>query len=238
LSDVVQRLRRSTRASSMPLAAFVFRVKNPTKQKQTVSLAALMQNPVGYDAAGDNNSATNPSFGGNVNEVWQEGQAGGLFMRAEAGGEPALDTPVTIWTTANLKPLNAPPPDRPKNLTVRSWTPSHRAPTNSPIRHIQSSGSEAQTESLVRAAAAVQAGATLLFSGKSIPLLPRMRCGPTANQSRRPASGRTLFEDFEHGYDKWKVEEKHLAKSRPRHVAHQNRVRLSRQAWSTTCGRG
>src|ERR1039458_3832431 len=47
------------RVSSMPLAAFVFRIKNPTKQKQTVSLAALMQNPVGYDAAGENNSATN-----------------------------------------------------------------------------------------------------------------------------------------------------------------------------------
>ena len=46
-----------TRFSSMPLAAFVFRIKNPTKQKQTVSLAALMQNPVGYDAAGENNSA-------------------------------------------------------------------------------------------------------------------------------------------------------------------------------------
>jgi non-lysosomal glucosylceramidase len=43
------------RFSAMPLAAFVFRIKNPTKQKQTVSLAALMQNPVGYDAAGPNN---------------------------------------------------------------------------------------------------------------------------------------------------------------------------------------
>ena len=40
------------RLSSMPLAAFVFRIKNPTKLNQTVSLAALMQNPVGYDAAG------------------------------------------------------------------------------------------------------------------------------------------------------------------------------------------
>ena len=34
------------RFSSMPLAAFVFRIKNPTKQKQSVSLAALIQNPV------------------------------------------------------------------------------------------------------------------------------------------------------------------------------------------------
>ena len=73
------------RFSSMPLAAFVFRITNPTKQKQTVSLAALMQNPVGYEAAGENNGATNPCFGGNVNEVLREGGAGGLFMRAEAG---------------------------------------------------------------------------------------------------------------------------------------------------------
>ena len=81
------------RFSSMPLAAFVFRIKNPTKQKQTVSLAALMQNPVGYEAAGENNNATNPCFGGNVNEVLREAGAGGLFMRAEASGEPTLDKP-------------------------------------------------------------------------------------------------------------------------------------------------
>ena len=41
-----------SRFSSMPLAALVFRVQNPTDKKQTISLAALMQNPVGYDAAG------------------------------------------------------------------------------------------------------------------------------------------------------------------------------------------
>ena len=40
------------RLSSMPLAAMVFRVKNPTTERQTISLAALMTNPVGYDAAG------------------------------------------------------------------------------------------------------------------------------------------------------------------------------------------
>ena len=107
-----------SRFSSMPLAAFVFRIKNPTQQNQTVSLAALMQNPVGYDAAGPNNGAGNPCFGGNVNEVLHQGGAGGLFMRAEAGGEPKLDTPVTIYTTANLKALHEPPPDRPRNLTV------------------------------------------------------------------------------------------------------------------------
>ena len=43
----------------MPLAVFVFRIQNPTKQKQTVSLAALMQNPVGYEPTG-NNTAGQP----------------------------------------------------------------------------------------------------------------------------------------------------------------------------------
>ena len=106
------------RFSSMPLAAFVFRINNPTQQKQTVSLAALMQNPVGYDAGGPNDGAGNACFGGNVNEVLSEGGAGGLFMRAKAADEPTLDQPVTIYTTANLRALNEPPPDRPKDLTV------------------------------------------------------------------------------------------------------------------------
>src|ERR1039458_2284332 len=106
------------RFSSMPLAAFVFRIKNPTKQKQTVSLAALMQNPVGYEGAAENHSSTNPCFGGNVNEVLREAGAGGLFMRAEASSEPTLDKPATIYTTGNLKALLEPPPDRPKNLTI------------------------------------------------------------------------------------------------------------------------
>jgi non-lysosomal glucosylceramidase len=39
-----------SRFSSQPLAVLTFRVQNPTAQPQTVSLAALMQNPVGYDA--------------------------------------------------------------------------------------------------------------------------------------------------------------------------------------------
>src|ERR1017187_7351625 len=164
------------RFSSMPLAAFVFRIKNPTKQKQTVSLAALMQNPVGYEAAGENNNATNPCFGGNVNEVLREAGAGGLFMRAEASSEPTLDKPVTIWTAANLKALHAPPPDRPKNLTldVLGAQPPRADKLSDPAHTViwlEEAGSDT-SESLLRAAQeAVQAGATLLLSGKTIPLL-------------------------------------------------------------------
>ena len=199
------------RFSSMPLAAFVFRIKNPTKQKQTVSLAALMQNPVGYDAAGENNSATNACFGGNVNEVLREGGAGGLFMRAEAAAEPTLDKPVTIWTAANLKALREPPPDRPKNLTIEvlEGQPPRADKLGDPTHSVfwlEEAGSDT-SESLVRAAqAAVQAGATLLLSGKAMPLLEAYASWtggkPVAEVTDRPD---IVFEDFEHGYDKWKV---------------------------------
>src|ERR1051325_3287920 len=87
------------RFSSMPLAVFTFSVLNPTKQKQTISLAALMQNPVGYDAAGENNSGANPCFGGNVNEILREGHATGLFLRAGAAAEPTLSEPVSLYAS-------------------------------------------------------------------------------------------------------------------------------------------
>ena len=58
--------------SSLPVAAFSFRIHNPTRHKQVVSLAALMQNPVGYEAAGENHGVVNAAFGGNVNEVLHE----------------------------------------------------------------------------------------------------------------------------------------------------------------------
>jgi uncharacterized protein (DUF608 family) len=201
-----------TRLSSMPLAAFVFQIKNPTNQKQTVSLAAVMQNPVGYEAAGENNGATNPSFGGNVNEVLREGGAGGLFMRAEAGSEPTLDKPVAIWTAANLKGLNTPPPDRPKNLNVEvlDAKPLRADKLTDPAHTViwlEEAGADIPASLLRAAQEAVQAGATLLFSGKSMPLLEAYASWtggkPVAEVNQRPD---ILFEDFEHGYGKWKVE--------------------------------
>jgi hypothetical protein len=177
------------RFSSMPLAAFVFRITNPTKQKQSVSLAALMQNPVGYDAAGPNNSGANACFAGNVNEVLREGEAGGLFMRAEAGSEPKLDTPVTLYTAANLAALREPPPDRPKNLTVEVL---EKQPLS-----VDKLGDPAHTVIWLEDAAAdisepqVRAARC---SGRAGPC----RCwrltgrGRAASRSARPARGRTL----------------------------------------------
>ena len=53
--------------SSIPLAAFVFKIENPGKQGCQVSIGALIQNPVGYEADGANLSLANPCFGGNFN---------------------------------------------------------------------------------------------------------------------------------------------------------------------------
>jgi familyl 116 glycosyl hydrolase-like protein/glycosyl hydrolase family 116 (putative beta-glucocerebrosidase) len=57
------------------------------------------------------------------------------------------------------------------------------------------------------AQAAVKAGATLVFSGKSMPLLEAFASWtggkPVAQTSPRPD---IVFEDFEHGYNAWKIE--------------------------------
>ncbi len=73
--------------SSMPLAIFRFRLTNLTSEPQSVSLATMMTNPVGYDAKTDIDGVRHPNFGGNINEVFRMGQTAGLFMRAEAGGQ-------------------------------------------------------------------------------------------------------------------------------------------------------
>ncbi|MCX6930066.1 MAG: GH116 family glycosyl-hydrolase, partial [Verrucomicrobia bacterium] len=220
------------RLSSMPLAAFVFRIKNPTEQSQTMSLAALMQNPVGYDASGPNTTASNPCFGGNVNEVRREGGAGGLFMRAEAAGEPMVDKAVTIYTAANLKSLREPPADRPKNLTVQVLENQPlRADTLTDAAHtivwLEEAGAETP-EALLRAVrGAVEAGATLLLSGNSMPLLEAYAAWtggkPVGEISQRPD---ILFEDFEHGYDKWKVEGEAFGKE-PAHGTLPNQQQVS-----------
>ena len=200
-----------TSLSSLPLALLVFRIHNPTNHKQTVSLAALMQNPVGYEASGENNRVNNPAFGGNVNEVLRDERSSGLFMRAEAGREPTLDTPVTIFTAANLKALNAPPPDRPKQLTVEvlDTKPLREETITDPAHTLiwLEEPAAGLAEPFLRAAlGAVQKGATLLFSGQSMPLLEAYASWtggkPVGEVNQQPD---ILFEDFEHGYDKWTV---------------------------------
>ena len=113
---------------------------------------------------------------------------------------------------ANLKALHEPPPDRPKNLTVEVLDDAAAArgqaadPAHTVI-WLEDAAAD-MPEPLLRAAQeAVQAGATLLFSGRTMPLLEAYASWtggkPVAEASPRPD---VLFEDFEHGYGNWKVE--------------------------------
>jgi len=201
----------ATRLSSMPVAALVFHVHNPGPEPQTVSLAALMQNPVGYDAAGDNATGIHACFGANVNEVVHEANLTGLLFRAEAGSEPTLDQAATIVVGHNLRPIQD-PPDRPANLRVdvlekdqlsaaKVTDPAHT------VIWVEQPATGLPEAFLVAAREAVQAGATLLFSGRSQPLLSAYATWtggkPVSEVQERPD---IVFEDFEHGYEQWTIE--------------------------------
>ncbi len=198
--------------SSMPLAVFRFRIHNPASAPQTVSLAALMTNPVGFEARGDFNGVAHPAVGGNINEFFREGQTAGLFMRAQAGQEPSLDRPVFIYTPANLKDLAEPPPDRPKNLhlTVLEQDPPPAGQLTNPattILWLEDAPQDLPASFLRAARDVVQAGGTLVFSGAAMPLLQEY----AAITDGKPLGEATLrsdilFEDFEHGYANWKIE--------------------------------
>ena len=153
----------------------------------------------------------NPGFGGNVNEVLREGGAGGLFMRAEAGGEPTLDKPVTDLCERQPEGAGRAAADRPKNLTLRflDGQPLRVDKLDDPAHTViwLEEPAAGTSEAWLRSAReAVQAGATLLFSGRTMPLLEAYASWtggkPVAEVKERPD---IVFEDFERGYEKWKV---------------------------------
>ncbi|MBW3622952.1 MAG: twin-arginine translocation signal domain-containing protein [Armatimonadetes bacterium] len=215
-----------SRLSSMPLAGFRFKISNPTSAKQTVSLGAFMQNPVGYDATGvpisfnsvgfnavpERMEPRHPNFGGNYNRVRRQGNGTALLMEAESGSRPTLDQPVVIYTNANPDGLITPPNDRPENLTVLGIDRLSGEGTGSEagskrIIWLEDPAADLSSESLQRIRDAVEAGATLVFSGSTMPLLDLY--GQTTKG--KPLASRDLrsdlvFEDFEGGYGEWEVE--------------------------------
>ncbi|HEV3120731.1 MAG TPA: GH116 family glycosyl-hydrolase, partial [Isosphaeraceae bacterium] len=201
-----------TKLSSIPLAAFVFRVHNPTDREQTVSLAAILPNPVGYDAAGRIESASHPNFGGNVNEVYHDAGATGLFMRAEPGKEPELDRAVTIVTLPNQGALKTPPHHEPSDLHVeiqaQAIEAGKLAHPDHTILWLEDAPTDLSASWLRAARDAVQAGATLVFAGKKQPLLEQYAVASKGKPLAQAAAGRPdiVFEDFEHGYKNWTVE--------------------------------
>ncbi len=194
-----------SRFSSQPLAVLAFQIKNPTAKKQTVSLAGFLQNPVGYDVCGG-------TFGGNVNEPFQAGAAKGLFMRAEPGKEASLDKPVKIFVSANLQELRQIFVERPKNLDVKiiennALEDVKQSELCSNIILFEETAANLSANSLRAAREAVQAGATLVFAGKTMPLLQSYAnyCADKLKPAK-DAHPDIVFDDFEHGYKNWTVE--------------------------------
>jgi non-lysosomal glucosylceramidase len=198
--------------SSIPAAVFNFRIENPGKETQEIALAGLIQNPIGYEAKGDNNSLVNPCFGGNVNHVFREHGLTGLLLAAEPAGKATLDQSLTIVTRGNLKDLSLPPVDRPGNLALEIADDSNFAveKLSDPARTViwlEEAPTELSMAFLTSIRDAVRIGATLVFSGTLQPLL-RAYASWTGGQSPTQMNLRPdiLFEDFESGYRKWDVE--------------------------------
>ena len=236
--------------SSIPLAIFRFRVHNPTAQSQTVSLAAMLTNPVGYAAIGEIHGRSHPSLGANLNESFREGRAAGLFLHAQSGDEPTLDRPVMIcllndlfvtppdpgigdknWAYAAARDFAIPPVDRPGNLKVKIIEPeqffasSLTNPAHTVI-WLEEAPANCSPSLLLAVKESVDAGATLVFSGRAMPLLSAYAAaaGGKALPESAPRPD-IVFEDFEHGYDKWTVEGEAFGPE-PAHgtLPHQQRV--------------
>ena len=200
-----------TALSSMPLAVLGFRIHNRSASDQTVSLAAFMQNMLGYDAVGKTTGVAHPNFGGNSNHPFLEEGLAGLEFRVAPGREPTLDQPVSLFASANLRGLRTPPQDRPQALSVEILDGGSvsAAKLRDPAHTIVwiEEAPEDLPEPLLKAARdAVEAGASLVFAGRRQPLLEAY-ARITAGQPLADATPRSdiLFEDFESGYGKWKI---------------------------------
>ena len=189
----------------------------PPSRSRRSRWPALMQNPVGYDAAGPNRRVrTNPNFGGNVNEVLQRRRRGGT---GSCGPSPAairrMDEPRDASRRcANLRRWTRRRPTGPKNLRVEVLEPAADARTEAGRSGAHGDLARGGAGRSVRGAgcsaaqAAVQAGATLLFSGRTHAAAEELRRVDRRQAAAAEAAGRPdiVFEDFEHGYENWKVE--------------------------------
>src|SRR5208337_3219618 len=199
-----------TELSSLPVAFFLFRARNPTAQPQRLSLAAMLANPVGYDAMGTIEGNSYVEFGGNINECFREHGAAGLLLRAQAAGAAQMDQPVFLFTLPNLKALKAPPADYPERLKLEILDNQPLSPgtLTEPERTLLwlEEPPEGLAEPFLRAAReAVETGVTLVFSGKRMPLLSLYGAATAGDLASGPRPD-ILFEDFEQGYERWTVE--------------------------------
>ncbi len=223
--------------SALPLAMLIFKVRNDSAQPQTVSVAGILQNPVGYEASAENKNHKGSCFGGNINVPLQEGSAGGLLMRAVGEEGAHLPKPLRVLTLANLRGLQNPPYDRPPGFDMQILgdppvLPGKGEQSNTLV-WLESAPTTIPEAFLTSVGEAVKQGALLIFSGSSMPLLEAYGSWtggkPIADVEARPD---ILFEDFEHGYSNWKVEGEAFG-SEPAHGTLPNQ-----QAVSGFLGRG
>jgi uncharacterized protein (DUF608 family) len=66
--------------SALPAALFIFTVSNPGRQAVAVSLAAALQNAIGYDGLSEIQGVANPDYGGNVNSTVHFGAVAAIHM--------------------------------------------------------------------------------------------------------------------------------------------------------------
>ena len=195
--------------SSMPVAVFLFRVHNISGKPQEVSLSAFMQNPVGYEADGVPVGNRHPQYGNSRNSVRKEGKATVLHMSAVIGKPPTLDKPVRVFTNHDVGALSVPFNDRANGLSILGL---HAVGADRPagagdVIWLEDPSADMGASVLRVVAEAVRRGATLVIAGQEVPLLraygAATRGRPVERAQFRPA---IVFEDFEHGYEKWTVE--------------------------------
>ncbi len=198
-----------TRLSSMPVAVFAFRIHNPTDRPQKVSLAAFMQNPVGYEAVSAPEGNRHPQYGWNDNSVRREGRGLTLHMAARVGKAPKLDRAVRICTNLDIGALQAPFNDRPESLTLGGLDAVAAPKPSGPAEVIwlEDAPADLPATAVSKAIEAVRAGATLVLSGADSQLL---RSYGHATQGKDLDASRIrppiMFENFEAGYANWEVE--------------------------------
>lgn len=88
--------------SALPAVVYNFHISNPGKEPVTGSLAAMLQNGVGYDGLSEVKGFLHPGFRGNRNRL-VEGEAGtAILMETTEGTADAFEGRVRIWTNLRL----------------------------------------------------------------------------------------------------------------------------------------
>ena len=209
--------------SAIPASLFTFTIKNNSASEQSVSLAAFLQNAIGYDAIGvpisfnsvgfnevkQHTTTSHPNFGGNYNHAYLVKGASVLAMHSEPGKPAALDKPKAIYTNVDVHALTTKPDNRPSNQKLASYDSAAADKSAAPSEKIiwlEEAPQNIPADALQSAREAVMAGATLIFSGKVQPLIAAYAAASLGNKLQEKAiQPDILFEDFENGYGKWKV---------------------------------